>query len=68
MFLAETWLDKARLIFIRDKLKFEGLLEFSREGKGGGVAVMWKKYVDFSVDTYSPNHIDATINKGKEDE
>ena len=36
MFLAETWLDKARLIYIRDKLKFEGLLEFSREGRGGG--------------------------------
>ena len=40
VFLAETWLDKARLIFIRDKLKFEGLLKFSREGRGGGVAVM----------------------------
>ena len=47
MFLAETWLDKARLLFIRDKLRFEGLLEFSREGRGGGVAIMWKKDVDF---------------------
>jgi len=50
VFLAKTWLDKARLIFIRDKLKFKGLLEFSREGRGGGVVVMWKKDVDFSVD------------------
>ena len=32
------------------------------------MAVMWKKDIDFSVDTYSPNHIDAIINKGKEDE
>ena len=68
VFLAETWLDKARLLFLRDKLKFEGLLEFSREGRGGGVAIMWKKDVDFSVDTYSLNHIDAIINKGKDDE
>ena len=68
MFLAETWLDKARLLFIREKLKFEGVLDFSREGRGGGLAIMWKKEVDFSVDTYSPNHIDAIINKGKEDE
>ena len=68
MFLAETWLDKARLIFIQDKLKFEGLLKFSREGRGGGMAVMWKKEVDFSVNMYSPNHIDAIINKGKEEE
>ena len=68
MFLAETWLDKARLIFIQDKLKFEALLKFSREGRGGGMAVMWKKEVDFSVNMYSPNHIDAIINKGKEEE
>ena len=32
------------------------------------MAIMWKKDIDFSVDTYSPNHIDAIINKGKEDE
>ena len=50
VFLAKTWLDKARLLFLRDKLKFEGLLEFSREGRGGGVAIMWKKDVDFSID------------------
>ena len=68
VFLAETWLDKASLILIRDKLKFEGLLEFSREGRDGGVAIIWKRDVDFPVDTYSPNHIDAIINKGKEDE
>ena len=68
VFLAKTWLDKARLLFLRDKLKFEGLLEFSREGRGGGVAIMWKKDVDFSIDTYSLNHIDAIINKGKDDE
>ena len=66
MFLAEIGLDKARLIFIRDNLKFEGLLEFLGEGRGCGVAIMWKKDVDFSVDTYSLNHIYAIINKGKE--
>ena len=67
MFLAKTWFDKVRLCYIRDKLKFKGLLDFSGDEKGGGVTVMWKKDVDFTVDTYSPNHIDAIINKGKED-
>ena len=43
------------------------MIEFSREGRGGGVAVFWKKEVDFSVDTYSPNHIDAIVNKEKEE-
>ena len=67
MFLAKTWLKKARLT-LRDKLKFDGMIEFSREGRGGRVVVFWKKEVDFSVDTYSLNHIDAVINKGKEEE
>ena len=43
-------------------------MEFSGEGRGAGVAVMWKKDVDVLVDTYSLNHIDAIINKGKKDE
>ena len=43
MFVVETWLKKARLIYLRDKLKFNGMIEFSREGRGGGVLVFWKK-------------------------
>ena len=68
VFIAKTWLKKARLIYFRDKLKFDGMIEFSRKGRGKGVVIFWKKEVDFSVDTYSPNHIDAIINKGKEGE
>ena len=51
MFVAETWLKKARLIYLRDKLKYDGMIELSREGKGGGVVVFWKKEMDFLVDT-----------------
>ena len=36
MFLAETWLKKARLIYLRDKWTFDGMIEFSREGRAGG--------------------------------
>ena len=43
VFVAETWLKKARLIYLHDKLKFDGMIEFSREGRGGGVLVFWKK-------------------------
>ena len=68
VYVAETWLKKARLISLRDKWKFDGMIDFSREGRGGGVAVFWKKQMDFLVDTYSPYHIDAVINKGKEGE
>ena len=36
---------------------------------GGGLALFWKKEVDVDVDveTSSLNHIDALINRGKED-
>ena len=68
MFVAKTWLDKARLTKTRDKFNFGGMIEFLRDGRGGGVPIFWKKEVDFVVDTYSPNHIDAFVNKGKEDE
>lgn len=32
------------------------------------MAIFWKEGCDFSIDTYSSNHIDAIVNKGKEDE
>ena len=32
------------------------------------MAFLWKKECDFTMDSYSPNHIDAMVNKGKEDE
>ena len=67
MFLAETWLTKARLEEIRARYKFGGMIEVSRESRGGGVVIYWKSDFDFSVDTFSSNHIDAIVNKGKED-
>ena len=36
VFVAETWLKEARLIYLHDKLKFDGMIEFSKEGRGGG--------------------------------
>ena len=36
MFVAKTWLKKGRLIYLHDKLKFDGMIEFSKEGRGGG--------------------------------
>ena len=36
VFVAETWLKKARLIYLCDKLEFDDMIEFSREGRGGG--------------------------------
>ena len=68
MFLAETWLTKARLEEIQARYKFGGMIEVPRDGRGGGVVLFWKKGCDISVDTFPPNHIDAIVNKGKEEE
>ena len=68
VFLAETWLDKARLEDIRVRLNFGGMIEVCRDTRGGGIVIFWRKEVDFSLGTFSPNHIDGVLNKGKEDE
>ncbi|XP_075665534.1 uncharacterized protein LOC142635222 [Castanea sativa] len=68
LFLTETWLDKARLEEIKVRCKFGGSIEVSKENQGGGIAIFWKADYDLSMDTYSINHIDAIVNKGKEGE
>ena len=44
------------------------MIKVSREVKGGEIVIFWKKDVDFSLGTFSPNHIDGILNKEKEDE
>ena len=39
VFLAETWLDEARLGFIRDSLQFGHLHGVSKITRGGGLAI-----------------------------
>ena len=68
MFLAETWLDKARLEDILVRLNFGGMVEVCRDTRGGGIVIFWRKEVDFSLGTFSPNHINGVLSKGKEDE
>ena len=68
VFLSETWLDKARLEDIRIKLNFVGMIEVCRDTREGGIIIYWKEDVDFSLGTFSPNHIVGILNKVKEDE
>lgn len=55
LFLAETWLDKARLEDIRIWFKFGGMIEVSREGWGGGIAVFPATKAD-NMECGSSNH------------
>lgn len=58
-------MDKVRLV-VCDSLQFGGyhVLKFS---KRGGMTLFWKNDTDFHVESSSLNHIDALVNKGKED-
>ena len=66
VFLAETWLDEARLIGIHDSLQFGYYHGVSKITHGGGLALFWKKDFNLHIESSSINHIDALINKVQE--
>ena len=66
VFLAETWLEEARLGTIRDSLQFNHYHGVSRITRGGGLAIFWKNGFNLEVESSSQNHIDVVINKGKD--
>ena len=66
MFLAETWLEEARLGTIRDSLQFGHYFGVSRITRGGGLAIFWRLGFNLEVESSSQNHIDVVINKGKD--
>lgn len=43
------------MVFVR----FRVLFSVNREGRGGGMAVLWKYVKHYSIKSYSNNHIDA---------
>lgn len=66
VFLANTWLDEARLIGIHDSLWFGYHHGVSKITHGCGLALFWKKDFNLHIESSSINHIDALINKGQE--
>lgn len=66
MFLAETGLDKARLVGIHDTLQFVHYNGVSRASSGGVLVLFWKKDFDLNVESSSQNRINILINKGKD--
>ena len=68
VFLAETWMDEARLIQIQDWLQFKNKFITPRRNRIGGLVIFWEKDFDLNIETFSHNHIDTIINKGKTDE
>ena len=68
IFLAETWVDEARLKNVLRKIKFENMFIAPRSNKGGGLVLYWRESIDVMVEGSSKNYIDAIINKNTENE
>ena len=67
VFIVKIWANEIRLKEVQWNLDFENLFFVERNNRGGGLALYWRNSIDLSIDTFSKNHIDAIINKGKED-
>lgn len=61
VFLMETLVEESNLEQIRVKLCYDNKLVCSRDGHSGGLALFWKKNFPLTINNYSKNHIDATI-------
>ena len=66
VFIAETWLDEARLQLLLKNVVLGQMHVVSKVIQGGGLALLWKTYFNMSVDSSSLNHIDVVVNAGKE--
>ena len=62
VFLSETWSGRKQLEKLRCKIKYAGLFIVPSQGRGGGLALLWKSDVAVWVDSFSKYHIDAVVN------
>nr|POE73429.1 hypothetical protein CFP56_08732 [Quercus suber] len=67
MFLSETWFDKEYMEKVCYDLEFDGLFAVPNNGRGGGLAMLWKFEIVVWVDSFSNYHIDVIVNGGMED-
>ena len=68
VFLIETWTDEERLNRVQDRLKFKHKFIALRRNKSRGLVIFWKEDFDLTIETFSKNHIDATIKKNQLEE
>ena len=68
VFIAETWIDEVRLKDVKRKILFDNMFVVPRANRGGGLVLFWKELIEVTVEGSDKNHIEAIINKNKEDE
>ena len=66
VFIAKTWMNEARLVLVHDRLNFKNKFVAPNRNKAGGLVIFWKEDFDLTIESFSKNHIDSTINKAEE--
>ena len=46
VFFSKTWSDKERMVWVQDKIFFDGCFTVPSDGRGGGLALLWKTGVN----------------------
>ena len=67
VFLSKTWLGRKHMEKFKRELEFDGLFIVPSDGRGGGLALLWKLEMAVWVDSFSKFHIDAMVNSGSEE-
>ena len=66
VFLSEIWSVKEHMKWVHDRIYFEGCFTVPNEGRGRGMASLWKVGANVWVDSFSKYHIDSIVNGGSE--
>ena len=61
MLLLETWSSKEYMLWVRDRIQYVGCFTVPTDGRGGSLALFWKKGIDVWVDNFSGYHIDSMV-------
>nr|XP_023927289.1 uncharacterized protein LOC112038687 [Quercus suber] len=64
VFLMETKSNREWMKMVKEKCNMKHGLIVPREGKSGGLALLWKEGTKVEVQTYSQTHIDALVDGG----
>ena len=61
VFLSETKIRKKAMEKVMEKINFVNGLIVPRRGRGGGLALLWKREIDLEIMGYSRSFIDAIV-------
>ncbi|GLU22891.1 hypothetical protein SLE2022_389310 [Rubroshorea leprosula] len=61
VFLCETLLDRRSTERAKRRLGFQHCFTVERNGRNGGLAMMWDQQLQLHLQSYSANHIDMEV-------